>query len=302
MDYGKLLGRAWRITWDHRLLWLFGLLAGLSFRFNVSRFPPESQQWLEDIATGDAVFGPIYVGLLVLPFLVGLLFLVLSSLGRAALIDQVNHIEDGGGTTVGSGWQAARRYVWRVLLVYLLLCLPLVVILLAGLTLLLPIIREAGLPEGAPSDVQNVLFGCFTPVCCLGGVLGILISIIGPLAQRACVLEDQTVWRGIRSAWELLRGNPGPVVLLWLVLLGERFGTGLVLAIPICLLMAPLVSLSRAPPPAGIAWFCGYAIVAWVVWTALASVVETFLSTSWTLGFRELRAMRGVDGTAEEAP
>src|SRR5437899_1899572 len=35
MDYGSLLSRAWQITWKHKILWLFGILAGFgSTNFN----------------------------------------------------------------------------------------------------------------------------------------------------------------------------------------------------------------------------------------------------------------------------
>jgi len=30
MDYGAILSRAWKITWNHKILWVFGFLAGLA--------------------------------------------------------------------------------------------------------------------------------------------------------------------------------------------------------------------------------------------------------------------------------
>ena len=28
MDYGEVLSRAWRIIWKHKVLWIFGIMAG----------------------------------------------------------------------------------------------------------------------------------------------------------------------------------------------------------------------------------------------------------------------------------
>ena len=30
MDFGEILSRAWQIIWKHKILWVFGILAGCS--------------------------------------------------------------------------------------------------------------------------------------------------------------------------------------------------------------------------------------------------------------------------------
>ena len=56
MDLGYILRRAWRITWQHRLLWVFGCLvslvamgtrigvSGSQWELAVQELPPEVQQ------------------------------------------------------------------------------------------------------------------------------------------------------------------------------------------------------------------------------------------------------------------
>jgi hypothetical protein len=307
MDYGHILGRAWRITWDHRALWLFGLLTGLSFQFrlNVSNLPPSTQQWLRDISSHPA-FVPVVIGLVVFSFLVGLLLSILNALGRAALVDQVDRIEEGIPATIGSGWEAGKRYVWRVFVISFLLGLPAVVIILAGLLpLVIPVLQNVETLNGAWPDIQGVFFACFLPACCVGVVLGIVLGTIGQLAERTCVLEDQPVWRSIGSGWELLRNNLGPVGVLWLVLAGVRLGVGIVLGIPTCVLAAalvvPMVFLMQESPPVGLAGLCGIGILLWLVGMAVNSVVETFFSSCWTLGYRDLRGPKEIEFVAEEA-
>ncbi|MBC7251799.1 MAG: hypothetical protein H5T62_16165 [Anaerolineae bacterium] len=296
MDYGNILSRAWRITWDHRVLWLFGLLASLSFEFrlNVDNLPPSTQQWLREVASHPA-FGPVVAGIIVLSLLVELLLAVLNALGRAALVDQVNRIEEGNPVSASSGWEAGKRYGWRVFLIAFLLGLPSMVIILAGLVpVLIASVRDGWISgEGVP-NIVNLVFLCFVPSCCLAAVLGIVLNTIGALAERTCVLEGRSVWQSIRGGWELLRDNLGSVGMLWLILLGLRIGISLILGIPACLLVTlavvPTMLLMQESLSAGLAGLCGVAFLFWVAGTAVNSVIETFFSTCWTLGYRDLRA------------
>ena len=42
MDYAGILKRAWNVTWNHKILWLFGLFAGASAGVNGNSFNTSS--------------------------------------------------------------------------------------------------------------------------------------------------------------------------------------------------------------------------------------------------------------------
>lgn len=117
-DCGNVLRRTWEITWRHKVLWLFGFLASLNtrFRFDVeSEIPPvrHLRHWVAEFVSSPS-FGPVVVGLFLFFLLVSLVFSILKALGRSGLVNQVNQIENGSTPTVQAGWQAAKRYGWRV--------------------------------------------------------------------------------------------------------------------------------------------------------------------------------------------
>jgi hypothetical protein len=309
MDYGGTLRRAWQITWRYRILWAFGLLAGMNaqFRLNLQAdsMPPEAQRWLRQFFSSPA-FIPVMVGAGLFFLIVGLVFAALQALGHSALVDQVNQIEDGSLPTLRAGWEAGKRHVWQVFLIVLLLGLPAGIVLLAGmLPFFVPLMRDlvrhgpGAVPD--PDALMTRLLACFAPACCLGVILSIGADLIRQLAVRIRVLEGWPVWQSITGGWEFLRHNLGQVGTFWLIVLGIRIGVGLVVAIPMCLLavgmVAPFAFLMNTAFPVAVAGLCGVAIVFWVLGTAINSVIETFFSASWTLAYREIR---GVAQAVEE--
>jgi hypothetical protein len=309
MNYGNVLRRAWQVTWQYRILWAFGLLAGLNaqFRFNLQAdsLPPEARRWIREFISSP-VFIPAMVGTVLLFLIIGLVVSVLQALGHSALVDQVSQIEDGSSPTLRAGWEAGKRHVWPVFLIVFLLGLPAGIVLLAGmLPFFIPLMRDlTHYDTGVLSDPDTLmvrLFACFAPACCLGVILSIGADLIRQLAVRIRVLEGQPVWRSIIGGWEFLRDNLGQVGTFWLIILGIRIGVGLVLAIPMCLLVmgmvAPFAFLLNTAFPVAVAGLCGVAIVFWVLGIAINSLIETFFSTSWTLAYRDIR---GIAQAVEE--
>lgn len=258
MDYGNILRRAGEITWRHKLLWLFGFLASLNtrFRFDVdSEIPPvrHLRHWAAEFVSSPS-FGPVVVSLFLFFLLVSLVFSILKALGRSGLVDQVNQIENGFTPTVQAGWQAAKRYGWRVFWISFLLGLPTLVLMMVGLLpLIIPLILLVlGLTGAGPGGLSvfepwSQFLICFTPACCLGVLLGEFLGVIGALAERVCILEDRSVWESITGGWELLRDKFAPVAVLWLILVGVRVGIVvlfILMLLPLAVISLPFVALS----------------------------------------------------------
>lgn len=318
MELGYILRRAWRITWEHRLLWIFGCLvslvvmgmrigvSGSQWELAVQELPPEAQQPITDIlnsphsATMAVVFS-------VLGFIVSVGLLLVGSLGRAGLVHQTRAAEDYGVIVLKGGWLAAKRYLWRVFIIRLLLGLPVGVVLLIGL---LPAIiaRLYFLPQEQPeiAILGGITEGllritCFAPAACASGLLSIPIGVMQRLAVRACVLEKLGVRTSIVRAWEMLREYLGGLTLMWLALLGIGIGVVLVLLLPFALLWGLLWAAARLTVYYSSLLSLGLTLVIgllmWLAGVVGGGIAETFFSASWTLAYRDLT---GIGRTGEE--
>ena len=310
MDYGYILRRAWQITRQHKVLWLFGFLAALRSRMvNVGwrDLPPEAQRWVVEFAS-SSYFVPAVVGFVLLALLVGLGMMLLNALGKSALVEQVNRIENGGASTVRTGWEAGKLRARRVFLLVLLLNLPLFVIGGSGAILFFLSLRSLPpYPESVPdllSTFEALGFGllCFLPAACLSVLLWVPLSVIQRLAVRACVLEDRPVWSSIARGWEVLRGNFGVVAALWLILFVVGIGlfffvVGVPLGVLAIAFLTPLLLLRISASSVALGVALGVTVFFWLVGAAVNGVVETFISASWTLAYRQLT---GLGRTGEE--
>jgi hypothetical protein len=303
MNNGEILNRAWQITKEHRVLWVFGLLVALSSsRTNVDleydQLPYELQDWLYEFANTPTLIAMIVV-LILVGIAISLIVALLSAVGRAALVDQVTAIEREEQPTLRDGWQRGVQHALQVFLIVLLLGLPAFILIMVGLgALFVPLIGYV-MREGFASrgDVPPELIGglaCFAPACGLGVIVAIVTGAIQVLAIRFHVIEGRGVLESIAAGWRLLREQFGKVAVFWLILVGVRFLVGLILAIPMCLLgalfalpMAVGSGLSDAP---NLVCLCGGGLILWAIGALLNSVVETYFSTCWTLAFRQLRA------------
>jgi hypothetical protein len=149
--------------------------------------------------------------------------------------------------------------------------------------------------------VTLAFFTCLLPGLCLAVLLSIPLSVLQRLAVRACVLEGHGVRESIIRAWEMLREHLGPLALLWLILMGVGIGAMIVLGLPLALVAVSLAAVALLTAFVSPLLFTALTLIigllAWLVGAAANSVVETFLSASWTLAYRGLT---GLGLTGEE--
>lgn len=309
MGYGAILNRAAQIAWRHKVLWLFGLLASLGNRFQSSvdydYLPPELQHWL-----GGFLTSPWVIPVLAFFLLLALAMAVLAALGRAALVDQVNRIEDGGTVTVGGGWQAAKRYGWRVFWIGFLLGLPSLLLILAGLMPLLIVtlpmavdgLRGMPVTYSTADLLLGTTIGCVVPACCLAVALAIVLDLLRTLAERVCVLEDHGIWESITGGWRLMRAQAGQVAVLWLILV--LLGLLLVIATIVVVVLAlvfPAILLdslvSDIAPAMAVVGFLALGFLGWLLTLVIGAAFEPFFSGCWTLAYRQWHG--GIQGAIE---
>jgi hypothetical protein len=296
MDFGKVLSRAWEITWRWKVLWVFGFLISLGQGWSRGS---RTFDWIEDRRGGEFLehLPPGVVGLLIslacVGLLIGIALWVLSVIGRGALVGGVQQVEEEGSTDLGRAWRVGVSRFWTLFGISILTGLPVLVLALMIVAAFVgPVLAEVGISAGrdAPTGIFGLSFLCGVPLCCIAIVAGIVLSQIKIYADRAAVLEGLGWIDAFRRSWEVLRDNLGPTVVLWLIF----FAIGLVLVIVVgggllVLLLPFFASVVSADPGAWILLpvACGGLLVV-VVPAVIGSVVETFTSATWTLAYREM--------------
>ena len=252
--------------------------------------------------------------------------IVVSAVARyvseTALIRMVNQHEDTGETlTVRQGFRLGwSRTAWRLWLIDLLIGLP-----AAFAALLLLLVALAPLLLWT---TKNTTAGVIGTVAAIGlGFLAVLVIIVAAVAlnlvklfaRRVCALERLGVTASVRQGYAMLRRNLKDVGVMWLITAGVHVGWPIAI-VPVVILLIAVGVLLGGGSLLAVRGLTGLALsetAAWIVAGVAAGVLfilvlavplaflgglkETFLSSTWTLTYRELRALRKTAGL-EAAP
>ena len=272
MDYGNILRRSWDIIWNHKFMMVLGFLAALGsgasgggggggggdtgYTFDGSEFEALPQV-TENLGAILATAGVLLMGLICFLIVLGLILWLLRLTAQAGLIDAAARLDAGEKVSFGEAFSAGWHKLGRMVVLNLVLFGVFIVIAVVGVVVLTgavgaSIAGAAGAAgaAGSGSDMAALIgslgVGFIALFCCLFCVLfllGIVVSILYPFAQRATVLEDMGVIASIQRGWQVIRDNLGEVIILLLIFLALGFLVGMVtLAIFI-----PVVAISFAP-------------------------------------------------------
>jgi hypothetical protein len=337
MDFGGLLSRAARMTWQHKVLWVLGFLtalgAGSTSNFNfssTSRFTMpaadgEMPRWMSDLASGDpsVLLGGLMAGLAVFGCVLALLSIILLVIGliaRGGLIAAVRDIETEGGTTFGRAWSAGASRFWRMLGLNILLILPVIVLgvimLVAFGGTILAIIGAAaagGRSSGGDEAAAAALAGV-TGVLCVGGVLtcvaiiyGLISMALQTFGERAIVLDGLGVMDSLRKAWEVFRANLGNIIVIALIMAVISFVVGLIVGAISAAVFIPTVLMAMGQAETGVqASTVIVGLLSFVIVVVLAAVVSalfvSFNSAAWTLAYRQFTGQAPAPIPAPDVP
>ena len=161
--------------------------------------------------------------------------------------------------------------------------------------------------------------GLFFLFIFLSIIVGAAVELLKPFFQRACVLEGKSVGESLVRSIDIMRRHfAWDVAIMWLIVIGLNiawiivmFFVGLLLllvalivaAVP-ALIVGGLVALIFNWIPGliagGVVGFVIFAILMFVTTTLLQGLRMTFLSTLWTLTYRELLAIEGLNENGKE--
>ena len=213
MDYGRILGRAWRITWRWKILWILGFLAALgrgrspgnssSYTFDGSEWgmPIHADRWPEIAGIVAAV---ACLGLLIV-----IALWVVSVIARGGLIAGVQQVEDEDSTSFGRAWRVGVSRFWSLFGISFLTALPIIILVIVGLVVLVALgFGTAGafdISDLAGASGVTVTVICGGALCCGGAILAIALALLRTYAERAAVLEGLGWIDAIRRGWQVIK-------------------------------------------------------------------------------------------------
>lgn len=270
MSSDKIIRRAMEITWRHKVLWIFGVVAavfGASYAQGAGGGPRNwlqitgsSQDWdrLQRVVPFQlpspaawANIAAALAGIVTVLILVGLAALVIGTIARytsdGALMAGVDEIERTGTTRFNSGLRAGWSRMLRLFAVDLLigigalfLVLPIVVILLLGLGLVIGPAIALGVGGSEGAVAAGVIWGVLTFIVWLVvtiavcAAIGVALTLLREYALRFVVISKRGIFDSIGDAYRLATHNLRPSLLMWLFLWLISLGVGIVM-IPIVL-------------------------------------------------------------------
>jgi hypothetical protein len=245
---------------------------------------------------------------------------VLRYVSEVALIRMVDDYEETEvKRTFREGWRMGWSLAaWRLFLIDLLLFVVLFpAFVLLGFLVALPAIITLAIGGGLAVFGVVVTVGLAFLLILFGIVIAVAMAMLIEFFRRTCVLEDLPVFEALRLGFAFVRQNLKDVGLMWLIILGIKLVTPLVM-LPIGLaalflagvtggfiglVVGGLTWLFTGPGPAIIVGvFVGLPIFILFLaapLTFIDGLQKTYISTSWTLTYREIIVLGELEnGTA----
>ncbi len=278
------------------------------------------------VESGPAEFAARTFPLIIALLCLGLILFVISRIARwvseVSLIRMVDHTEETGEQLKFKegfhlGWS---RAAWRLFLTNLVIAVPMVVgsillILISAVPALL-FINNFESTAGIISIIATI--GLFFLSMMVIILVSVAVSVLERFFWRTCALEDKSVIESIREGYGMVRHNLKDVGIMWLIMVGVQIGYA-ILTIPVGLLLLAIGALlgggagltvgalTRVFSTGAIPWITGgvvglpiFILVIGLPMLFVSGLKETYVSSVWTLTYRELRS--GETLNAVEAP
>jgi hypothetical protein len=311
MNYGRVLARAWEITWRWKILWVLGFLAALgsgtgggggggggstSYTTSGNEWPYWQGYTWQGPEVPAGVIAAI-VGVACLAILIGIAIWVVSVIARGGLIAGVQQVEEQEHTSFGLAWRAGARRFWTLFGISILAAIPLIILAVVGAIALIAMFAGSGVAftssnwAGATGIVTSIV--CGGAFCCGMIILSIILQQIRLYAERAAIMEDLGWIEAFSRGWNVLKDNLGATIVFWLIFLaiGLVFAVVIMVVLAVTVLPFAAVVANIDPGPWLIAPIVCGGLIAVIVAALINAIVQTFTSATWTLAYREMVGM-----------
>jgi len=259
------------------------------------------------------------------------LLIVVATIARyvaeTALIRMVDDYEETGEKrSIRQGFRMGwSRTALRLFLIDLLTGLPVAVVFILLFTLALaPLLLWATGSRAAGLVGTVATIGLFFLAVLLAIAVGTVLSLLMHFFRRACALEEVGVIESLRQGYFIVRQHLKDVALMWLIMIGVGIGWIIamivitIVLLPVILLLIVVGGVLGGLPAllvGGLASLFFDGAVPWILaaviggpifilvvaapWIFLGGLMEVFKSSTWTLTYRELRALEGLETEVE---
>jgi len=303
MDFGEVLSRAWQIIWRHKVLWIFGIMAGCvnsgrgagKSRTYKGELPNGWERFLETIPQWQIA---TYIGIAVLVILLIMVLVVfLGTIGRIGLFRGAKQCDEDLDAKISFGelFRGSFPYFWRVFFLNLLVGLVIIAaIVILAITFALGTVMTLGIG-----------LVCILPLICLLIPIAFFVTLVVEQSTLAIVIENLGIIDGLRRGWEVVRSNVGTMVIMWLILtLGVSIIGGFIIALPIMVSIAPLIiaiiagAREFSQPGIWIPLVCTAAYLPILI--LLSGILRSYIESAWTLTY--LRVTEGSTSILPDQP
>lgn len=304
MNFGNILKRTWKISWNKKNLWWLGFFAlfteaGLesSTFYQLPAIPTSEDKAVAAASNLWSGFSSIFssptlvtvVSLIVVAIFIFILFISYSA--KAGLILAADKLEEGkidSKPVARHYFREGKEFTWKILLLNIVLAITSFIVLVLVISPFIPLIMSL------EQNSVIMVFVCLMVIAiALLLVFSISIAIIKQLGERIIVLEKSNVLHALSRATKILLTNIGNVLLTWLISLGIQIGFSMVsfLAFFFAGLVAVVISglfyfLLNSVGLIISAIICGLVVL--VAAFVVLGGFSTYNSTYWTLSYKEL--------------
>jgi len=279
MEYGRIISQGLRITWRHKVLWVFGIAAAIfsggyrgGFQYNLGSGDIQRWRqmlpgmphmmprgWMGGLSPFLANIGPILAAILAAAVVIGVVFAIVGIVVRytslGALISMVEEIRQTDKATfkvgISQGWGRLLRLFAIDLLIGLgmFITVLLIMLVLGAVTLLLMLPGIALVSSSRGANAMGIIWlivggvGFTVLLFLLALVASALTTVIRAWAQRSCVLEQQGVFASLGRSFSLLRERTRESLVTWLLMALIHMAVGVAVFLAAMILAALMVGL-----------------------------------------------------------
>ena len=295
LDFGEVLTRAWKITWKHKILWVFGFIVMLlSYLFIPLGFAPAFSLFLaEDVPfwIEQPLYVVVYIGLF---FVLLLASSIIGALVQAVISNGVLHAERANGDMTFKSILRSSTPLWGRFLGITFLYMGGISLVMFAYFALQTLVTMLTLGLGAI---------CMAPLQLLLYPLMFVTYAWFEQAQASIVVDGLGVFEAVRRGWQVFRQNLLPVILMTLLM---YLGIGMLSGLASLPIMAPFFAFFFA----GLEGFQAsrtifiisalFMMVYLPILAVFQGVALTFLKSGWILTY--LRLTRNAETDVVVSP
>ncbi|HEV8596989.1 MAG TPA: hypothetical protein VGR23_04640 [Candidatus Dormibacteraeota bacterium] len=298
MPYIDIVWRSFRISWNHKYLWLIALFSGEGgggFNFNASQpasgqgQPPDFAAFQTQVTTWINEHIGLIVALVILWLVLIVAFFILAAVCEGATVRASAEHDAERPFRLGLAWQAGVQTMWAMIRFRLLLIaigLPLLILFVVYATAVVIAIVN----QNAASIFPLLFSGVLLVAAAIPYAL--YVFFLDRLGTRALVLEQLGARSSIVRAHRLLFKRIGRSLLIWVIALAVGIVVGILVAVAFGIVAIPFAIVAVGLFVAHSNAFWPLAVLFAIILVPISLVVGGFLaavsSTYWTLAFRRL--------------